>query len=107
MFEGIGCLLPIMRETAQPEKMPMLTFGAIWSLACVYVAFSSLCYYAWGNTLDMPVVTEMLPSANLLVQVMKLLYCINLIYSYRLNIVPTFTTLEAYLLGVKETNKDE
>ena len=49
----------------------------------------------------------MLPAGNVFVQVMKLLYCVNLVYSYRINIVPTFTTLEVYLLGVKETNKDE
>lgn len=107
MFEGIGCLLPIMRECEKPERMPAITLGAIWSLAIIQVAFSSVCYYAWGDTLDKPVVTEMLPADNTFVQIMKLLYCINLVYSYRINIVPTFTTLEAYVLGVKETNKDE
>lgn len=38
---------------------------------------------------------------------MKLLYCISLIYSYKVNIVPTFSALEVYLLGVKETSTDE
>ena len=71
------------------------------------MAFSSLCYYAWGDSLDKPVVTEMLPAGNIFVQVMKLLYCVNLVYSYRINIVPTFTTLEVYILGVQETNKEE
>ena len=54
-----------------------------------------------------PVITELLPSGNLFVQMMKLLYCVNLIYSYRVNIVPTFNMLEKYVLGLKDTCKDD
>lgn len=67
MFEGIGCLLPVMRETEKPEKLPMITVAALLTLCGIYVAFSSLCYYAWGDNLNQPVVTEMLPADNLLV----------------------------------------
>lgn len=107
MFEGIGCLLPIMRETEKPEQSPCIVVSAIVSLCFIYMLFSSICYYAWGADLTEPVVTEMLPADNAFVQVMKLLFCINLIFSYPLTIVPTFNTIEALLLGKRETGSME
>lgn len=99
MFEGIGCLLPVMRETREPEKLPMITVAAILTLCTFYVLFSELCYFTWGSDLTEPVVTEMLPADNTFVQIMKLLFCVNLIFSFPLTIVPTFDTLEAWILN--------
>ena len=73
----------------------------------MHITFGSICYYAWGSDLTEPVVTQMLPAENGYVQAMKLLFCVNLLYTYRLTIAPTFNSLEAFVLGVKETNKDE
>jgi len=64
MFEGIGCLLPVMRETERPEQFSKITVAAILTLLFINVTFSSLCYYAWGSDLTEPVVTEMLPADN-------------------------------------------
>ena len=107
MFEGIGCLLPVMRETEKPEQVPVITVVALLTLCTIYMSFSSLCYYAWGSDLDQPVVTEMLPADNKFVQAMKLLFCLNLVFSFPLTIVPTFNTMEAWLLGKKETGTVE
>ena len=107
MFEGIGCLLPVMRETEKPEQLPCITVCCLVMLCTIYVSFSGLCYYAWGSDLTEPVVTEMLPAGNIFVQVMKLLFCLNLVFSFPLSIVPTFDTLEALFLGKKETNTIE
>ena len=43
MFEGIGCLLPVMRETKEPENFGKLTVACLATLCTVYIAFSSLC----------------------------------------------------------------
>ena len=67
MFEGIGCLLPVMREVEKPKDFPYIVVAAISTLCIVYLAFSSLCYYTWGGSLDEPVVTEMLPADNVIV----------------------------------------
>ena len=107
MFEGIGCCLPVMRETEKPQNFAIITLSVQFMLLTLQTLFSSLCYYAWGNEIVEPIITEILPSGNTFVQVMKFLYCINLIYSYRISIVPTFTCLETYILKIKETNKDE
>ena len=64
MFEGIGCLLPILRETEHPEQFSCLVMAAQWTLCSLQILFASLCYYTWGASLTEPVVTEMLPPGN-------------------------------------------
>lgn len=107
MFEGIGSLLPVMRETEKPDQFGLITVAALMTLCTIYLAFSSLCYYAWGGDLNEPVVTEMLPADNSYVQLMKLLFCINLIFSYPLTLQVTFNTLEAWCFGRKEAKNLE
>ena len=89
MFEGIGCLLPVMKETAVPEKFPKLVVICLVTLCSIYVIFSFLCYYTWGSDLNQTVVTEMLPADNTYVQIMKLLFCTNLIFSYAMTNIVT------------------
>ena len=67
MFEGIGCLMPVMRETKEPQKFPYLVVAALATLCTIYILFSFLCYYTWGSNLDETVVTEMLPADNVYV----------------------------------------
>ena len=105
MFEGIGCLLPIMKEAEKPDLYPMQTLCALVFLCVLYVMFAFTCYYAWGTNLDEPVVTEMLPADNYFVQVMKMLFCVNLMISYPIIIVPVYHALEA-VIGKKETSLD-
>lgn len=38
---------------------------------------------------------------------MKLLFCLNLVFSFPLTILPTFDTIEALVLGKRETNTIE
>lgn len=103
MFEGIGCLLPVMREVEKPDLYPIQTIGALIFLCTIYVLFAFTCYYAWGSNLDEPVVTEMLPPDNHFVQVMKLLFCLNLMISFPITIVPVYHALEA-VIGKQETS---
>ena len=72
----------------------------------MYVLFAFTCYYAWGSNLDESVVTEMLPPDNVFVQIMKLLFCINLMISYPITIIPVYNALEA-VIGKEETNREE
>jgi len=106
MFEGIGCLLPVMRETAHPDLYPKFTIAALCLLCTIYIAFSYVCYYAWGSDLNEPVVTEMLPADNTFVQIMKMLFAVNLMISYPITIVPVYNTIED-LMGKKETRTED
>lgn len=94
MFEGIGCMMPILNATENKNEFIPLTVLALITLCITYIVFSEICYYAWGADLTESVVTEMLPPANIAVQILKLLFCLNLTFSYPLSIVPTNETIE-------------
>lgn len=64
MFEGIGCMLPIMRETEKPAEYGTQVMAGLCTLCAIYTLFAFLCYYGWGSDLDESVVTEMLPADN-------------------------------------------
>jgi amino acid permease len=78
----LATFLPILRETEKPEQMPAIVMiGAICTfLFTGCLAFTT--YYAWGSALDQPVVTEMLPAVNPFVQMLKIVFCVNLAVSY-------------------------
>jgi proton-coupled amino acid transporter len=99
MFEGIGCMMPIMKETAVPEKFPYIVTVCLIFLCTTYICFSALCYYTWGSDLDETVVTEMLPADNKFVQLMKLLFCINLVFSYPMTNAITHTVAQEFVFG--------
>jgi amino acid transporter len=52
MFEGIGCLMPVLKETEKPEQYPKIVVSALVLLCAIFIAFSQLCYYAWGQGLN-------------------------------------------------------
>ena len=99
MFEGIGCLMPILAETEKPAQLPTLTIIALAVLCALYTAFSGLCYYAWGSDLTQPLVTQMLPQGNPLVQAVTILFCLNLVFSYPMTMAPTFQIVAAVIFG--------
>jgi proton-coupled amino acid transporter len=55
-YEGIGVVMPIMSTCSVPEKFPYLLTLAVLTLTVIYIAFSELCYYTFGDNLTEPIV---------------------------------------------------
>ena len=57
MFEGIGTVLPIMEASDEETKSIFgeLIFAALALLVTINIAFSELCYYAFGNEIKEPI----------------------------------------------------
>ena len=58
MFEGIGSVMPVMNacdERAQ-QKFPYILAGALATLCTIYILFSELCYYTFGDDLKEAIV---------------------------------------------------
>lgn len=67
------------------------------TLAAIYMFFSLVCYLAYGDSIA-PIVTEMLPLSGW-TSLVKILFCINLVFSYSILIYPTNSILESYLFS--------
>ena len=75
-----------------------MLIASIVSLAVLFSCFGLLCFYYFGPMDESKsFVIENLPASDPFVQVTKLLFCINLVFSYPLAIYPTNQIVESYL----------
>jgi amino acid permease len=91
MFEGIGCVMPVM-NACTPEvhkKFPTILAAALATLCTTYILFSELCYYTFGRDLNESIVMGEMPASNPIIKLVKVLFCINIMFSYPLSIFPT------------------
>ena len=111
MFEGIGSVMPVMNacDDQAKENFPYLLAGALGTLCSIYILFSELCYFTFGNNLNEAIVMQEMPSDSVVIQIIKLLYCFNLVFSYPLTIFPTNLVIDSILfddiLKLEENSK--
>lgn len=102
-FEGIGTVMPIMREAEEPEKFTRnLTYGMV-TLSLYFSYFGLTCYNYFGHQ-DESIVINNLPATNLVVMITKMLFCVNLVFSYPLTIFPANRILESFIFSSKESS---
>lgn len=86
VYEGIGVLMPIMKASGVKDHFHKLLIYAVIFLTILYIAFATLCYFAYGENLHEPIILNMLPNNNWLLVLVKWLYSISLICSFPLTI---------------------
>jgi amino acid permease len=104
LFEGIGGLMPIMSATKEREVFPYLLCGALTFLCTMYILFGELCYYTFGGGLNKAIIMEMMPADNPIIQVVKILFMLNLVFSYPLTIFITNLILEGFTFQKMKQN---
>ena len=89
-FEGIGTVMPIYENTKMTVNFKGLLIGALVTLSLIFTCFGLLCFRYFG---PMPenksFVIENLRQDDPFVNITKLLFCVNLVFSYPLTIYPT------------------
>ena len=101
MFEGIGAVMPVM-NACSPEvhqKFPYILAAALGTLCTLYIVFSEINYYTFGNGLNQPIVMGMMPADNPIIQIVKVLFSANIVFSYPITIFPTNQILDEMLLA--------
>jgi len=96
MYEGIGGVMPIMSATKDRAEFPTILAITIGMLTLLYITFAELCYYTYGKNMDKPIIMEMMPAANPIIIVVKILFMLNLVFSYPLTIFVTNIIAESW-----------
>ena len=67
LFEGIGTLLPIMKETKRIKNFHNIVKSSFITLSVYYTAFGLICYHYFGDTIlnANPIVLDNLPTKNI------------------------------------------
>ena len=88
--------MPIMSATKDRQEFPTILAITLGFLTTIYICFSELCYYTYGKNLNKPIIIEMMPADNPIIQTVKIAFIINLVFSYPLTIFITNLILESY-----------
>jgi len=69
MFEGIGCVMPVMNacDTRAQKNFPCLLAAALGTLCTLYIVFSEICYYNFGDDLHESIVMQEMPSDSVII----------------------------------------
>jgi proton-coupled amino acid transporter len=99
VFEGIGIVLPVKDSTQNPEKYKYILSGMMFLLVILLIAFGSFNYFVYGAYMlkDAPLITRLLPTGAYPIEIVMLLFIVNLFITYPLVIHPANMVVESYL----------
>lgn len=95
-FEGIGTVLPVLKESKNPFHFPRLLVSAFVFLCSLFCIFALISYMYFGTQKE-PIIINNIENPTVFMRVVKVMYCVNLMFSYPLSIYPTNSTIETYL----------
>jgi amino acid permease len=100
-FEGIGVVLPTRDIAADKAGFMKLLTTVLIGIGVFYIAFSQWCLWSYGPSLVEPdsLITGAMPATDPVTYVVKCVFCINLIFSYPLQLSPACNVLESYIVG--------
>ena len=107
-YEGIGVILPIQEVTADKSQYYKLLCITVTFIAILYIVFGEFTLLAWGSTEDFnePLITASLPEESIITYMVKILFSINLLFSYPLVIHPANLVIETWFFeGWAKTRK--
>ena len=86
-----------MQRTQNKEQFPKILVAVIGTMCCAFITFGTVCYMTFGPDMDEQIITEMLPADNYIVIALKLIFCINMVFSYIIHIKPCNMIIEAWV----------
>ena len=95
-YEGVGIILPVMDTCNDKKNYPKLVAFVFIFLCALYIFIGGFNYYVYSKDVAV-LVTSNLPSTNVFVQIVLLLYVVNLLVTYPLVIHPANMVIESYL----------
>lgn len=60
-FEGVGMLMPIMQASEKPKEFNKILIYAFLTILALYIGFSEICYFCFGNNMTSPIIIYNLP----------------------------------------------
>ena len=104
-FEGIGVVMPIFENTKSTVDFRATLIQAISSLTILFSGFGYICYRYFGQMDESKsFVIENLDQSSFFIKFTRLMFCINLVFSYPLTIYPTNRIVESFVFAKMTEN---
>lgn len=98
-FEGIGIIIPVMETTSRPDLYPKIVMLVIGILTVFYTFFGNFTYFIYGKSRlsEHPLITDILPTKDIPITAINVIWIINLIFTYPLVLHPANMVIESYV----------
>lgn len=103
-YEGFGTILPLLDVAEKPELFSRTLFMVLATVFILYTSFGTYCYIIYGKDLVNPLITANLEE-GIIVNIIKILYCINLVLTFPLTVYPANLIIESYIFGKMPPSK--
>ena len=102
--------MPVQDIAANPETFPRIMIAVITTVCIMYISFGYFTTAAWGADQKTPLITEKLQhetfAPDWIGNIVKILFCFNLVFSFPLVLYPSIMIFENYLFdGWEKTPK--
>jgi proton-coupled amino acid transporter len=107
-YEGIGTVLPIYEITKNPHLYKKIIVFTIVVACSIFLIFGNFCCIAWGDELKTPLITDQIKNGdgpNYVGWLVRVMFMINLLFSYPLIIYPALMINENYLFDGWEKSR--
>ena len=95
-FEGVGIIMPVQDIARNPRSFRIILLFVIIAVAILYGVFGLFCIISWGDQIKTALITDKLPDGGV-VYLVKILFAINLVFSFPLVIHPAHIIVENIL----------
>lgn len=107
-FEGIGLVMPVQDITANKKGYPRVLLCVVIAVAALYICVGVITLFSYGDGLNFvgppddkstdkaQIILQQLP-LNWYTWTVKMLFCLNLIFSYPLALYPVHSVIENIL----------
>lgn len=98
-FEGVGIVLPVKDACQNPQNYVKVVSIMIVIIMAIYLTFGGFNYLVYGSLLlkDAPLITKLMPEGSVPIEIVFVLYFINIFISFPLVVHPTNIVLESYV----------
>ncbi|CAI2364555.1 unnamed protein product [Moneuplotes crassus] len=95
-FEGVTIVLPVKNTTRNPKQFRLILTCMLAVISLLLIGFGLVNYMAYSNErlAHAKLITRLLPSQSPIVQIVEVLFILNLFISYPLAIYPTNIIIE-------------
>eukprot|EP00124_Ichthyophonus_hoferi_P003094 Ihof_evm2s248 gene=Ihof_evmTU2s248 len=98
-LEGIAMVLPIEQAMKEKEKLPRVLSGCMFAIILLMGSFGTLSYITFGDQTESIITLNMGTSKeeNAVVSIIKLAYCVAIIFTFPLMMFPSCKIIERRL----------
>ena len=93
-FEGVAVLMPLREIVADQQNFMKLVGAVCMGIFTLYVVFAEWSILSWGNLEPYPMIVDALPETSIFTYSLKVLYTINLFFSYPMQMTPAIQLIE-------------